>query len=208
MPKSRLSADDRREQIIEKAAEVFSIKGVIGTRTRDVAEACGINEALIYSHFESKEELYREAMLRAYRQIIELWEVKENGQTDSLTALLDVLERQFQTFADNPILCANLWHGVAASIHDPILREHGRREFEKYHEFLRSFLRLGIEDGSIRPDFDVCEGMWMLRGVGLTFILRNIIDMSVQDGRGTPELFCKFIHSIMSPVREDPPAIG
>ncbi len=57
-PQPRLSAEERREQIIESARRVFEQTGFDGARTRDLAAAAGVNEALLYRHFGSKEELF------------------------------------------------------------------------------------------------------------------------------------------------------
>ena len=54
----RLSAEDRREQILNVAAQLFSRQGFSGTRTREIAEAAGVNEAIIFRHFPKKEDLY------------------------------------------------------------------------------------------------------------------------------------------------------
>ncbi|WP_293046534.1 TetR/AcrR family transcriptional regulator [Mycobacterium sp.] len=61
-PQPRLSADERREQIIESARLVFEQAGFDGARTRDLATAAGVNEALLYRHFASKEELFEAAV--------------------------------------------------------------------------------------------------------------------------------------------------
>lgn len=61
-PQPRLSADERREQIIDSARQVFEQSGFNGARTRDLAAAAGVNEALLYRHFESKEELFEAAV--------------------------------------------------------------------------------------------------------------------------------------------------
>jgi len=60
----RLSGTKRRDQIITSARSVFVEQGLAGTRTRDLAEAAGVNEALIYQHFGSKRELFDEAVIR------------------------------------------------------------------------------------------------------------------------------------------------
>lgn len=54
----RLSAEDRRLQIVRAAIELFSRKGFEGTTTKEIAMASGINEAIIFRHFTTKEELY------------------------------------------------------------------------------------------------------------------------------------------------------
>jgi TetR/AcrR family transcriptional regulator len=61
-PQPRLSADERREQIIDSARLVFERSGFDGARTRDLAAAAGVNEALLYRHFASKEELFEAAV--------------------------------------------------------------------------------------------------------------------------------------------------
>jgi AcrR family transcriptional regulator len=55
---SRLSATDRRQQILEVASAIFARKGYQGTTTREISGEAGINEALLFRHFPSKENLY------------------------------------------------------------------------------------------------------------------------------------------------------
>jgi len=62
IPQPRLSADERREHIIDSARLVFEKSGFDGARTRDLAAAAGVNEALLYRHFGSKEELFEVAV--------------------------------------------------------------------------------------------------------------------------------------------------
>jgi AcrR family transcriptional regulator len=57
-PRVRLSAEDRRLQIVRTAIELFARKGFTGTTTKEIALASGVNEALIFRHFATKEELY------------------------------------------------------------------------------------------------------------------------------------------------------
>jgi AcrR family transcriptional regulator len=49
---------DRRQQIIESAMELFARKGFRGTTTRDLATHAEVNEAIIFRYFKNKEELY------------------------------------------------------------------------------------------------------------------------------------------------------
>ncbi len=57
-PRVRFTAGDRRQQILEVASGLFATRGFNGTTTRHIAEAAHVNEALIFRHFPSKEELY------------------------------------------------------------------------------------------------------------------------------------------------------
>lgn len=58
----RMSGDERREQIIATAVELFSKHGFSGTTTKKIAAAAGISEAMVFRHFATKDELY-EAIL-------------------------------------------------------------------------------------------------------------------------------------------------
>ena len=61
---ARLSADERKQAIVDAVRDVFAEKGFDGTTTRELAKAAGVSEALLYKHFPSKESLYA-AMLDA-----------------------------------------------------------------------------------------------------------------------------------------------
>lgn len=54
----RVAARDRRLQIMEAAKELFARQGFEGTTTREIAERARVNEAIIFRHFPSKEDLY------------------------------------------------------------------------------------------------------------------------------------------------------
>ena len=56
--RKRMKADERRQEIIRAAMEVFARNGFGGSTTREIAENAGISEAMIYSHFRNKEDLY------------------------------------------------------------------------------------------------------------------------------------------------------
>ena len=60
---TRLAGPERRQQIINAAREVFLKQGIAGAGTRQLAEAAGINSALLYHYFESKEAIFEAAVL-------------------------------------------------------------------------------------------------------------------------------------------------
>src|SRR5579863_7173472 len=62
MALSRLDNDGRRKRIVQAAVPLFARKGFAGTTTRELAEAAGISEALLFRHFPSKQLLYREIL--------------------------------------------------------------------------------------------------------------------------------------------------
>lgn len=57
-PQTRVPARDRRLQIMTAAKELFARQGFEGTTTREIAQRAGVNEAIIFRHFSTKEDLY------------------------------------------------------------------------------------------------------------------------------------------------------
>ncbi len=56
--KKRMTADERRSQIVRVAMSLFAKNGFKGTTTREIARKAGISEAVIFKHFSKKEGLY------------------------------------------------------------------------------------------------------------------------------------------------------
>ncbi len=61
--------DERREQILFTALRLFVVKGVAGTRMRDIAAEAGMSLGLAYHYFLSKEEIYTELIRIAYEKM-------------------------------------------------------------------------------------------------------------------------------------------
>ncbi len=59
------------ERILEAARTIFQRKGYAGTRTRDIAEAAGINLALLNYYFRSKERLFQRIMLESAQRFFQ-----------------------------------------------------------------------------------------------------------------------------------------
>ncbi len=64
--------EDSKERILSCAEEVFAKKGFAGARTQEIAELAGVNKAMIYYYFESKEKLLREVLQRILFELIAL----------------------------------------------------------------------------------------------------------------------------------------
>ncbi|HEY0430960.1 MAG TPA: TetR/AcrR family transcriptional regulator [Pyrinomonadaceae bacterium] len=55
---ARLSAEERKLQILRVAVSLFSQRGFVGTTTKEIAQAAGVSEAMVFRHFATKQELY------------------------------------------------------------------------------------------------------------------------------------------------------
>jgi AcrR family transcriptional regulator len=56
----RLTAEQRRQQLVDVALELFARRGYRATTMDDIADAAGVTKPLVYQHFSSKRALYLE----------------------------------------------------------------------------------------------------------------------------------------------------
>ena len=75
---TRMTADARRQQLIEQAIHLFATTGFKGTTTKAIAQAAGVSEAVIFRHFTTKDDLYK-AILKL--------KADEAGMDETLAAL-------------------------------------------------------------------------------------------------------------------------
>jgi len=97
MSRKRLSQIERRTQIVDVAMHLFANKGFKGTTTRAIATAAGVSEAIIFRHFETKEDLYNAIIAHTIELRSRLWEsLDANIQT--IQDLPTVMRDYAQTF--------------------------------------------------------------------------------------------------------------
>ena len=65
--------DERRAQILGAAATAFAESGFAATSMADVARAAGITKLIVYRHFDSKADLYREILEQVARRLADEW---------------------------------------------------------------------------------------------------------------------------------------
>jgi AcrR family transcriptional regulator len=66
----RLTTEARRELILQAARSVFVQHGFSGSRTKMIAQAAGVSEALVYAHFESKDQLFEASILGPLEEMV------------------------------------------------------------------------------------------------------------------------------------------
>jgi TetR/AcrR family transcriptional regulator, transcriptional repressor of aconitase len=65
---SKMPSADRRTAIISAARRVFIEKGFDRTTTRELAEAAGVSEALVFKHFPNKKTLYSAIQMSCFEE--------------------------------------------------------------------------------------------------------------------------------------------
>ena len=68
-----MTAAARRRVIADAAAELFAERGYRGASIDEIARRSGVTPPVLYEHFASKRELYRELLERHFAELREVW---------------------------------------------------------------------------------------------------------------------------------------
>lgn len=71
MAPTRLTATERREQLLGVALKIFAQKGFHKSSMNDVADAAGVTKPVLYQHFDSKRALFIAALEAVGEKMIE-----------------------------------------------------------------------------------------------------------------------------------------
>lgn len=96
---------DSREKILEVAREIFQLKGKSGARMQEIADAAGVNKALLHYYFKNKEGLFKEVFQELIRKM--LLPLKQELFQKSLPLdqrIENFVDRYIDSLKENPIL--------------------------------------------------------------------------------------------------------
>lgn len=145
----RMNGQERRDQIIQGAMNIFARKGFRGTTTREIAQNLGISEALMFKYFPTKEALYRAIIEKRTDRAEEMLFPREvvNGKNDwlvfsSIATYLIKRNTQDPTFM-------RLLHYSALEGHE-LSRIFLETHAQKKIKLLSSYIQRRIKEGAFR----------------------------------------------------------
>ena len=72
-PRKRMSAATRRASIEAAATDVFAERGYRGASIDEIARRSGVTPPVLYDHFASKQDLYRQLLERHFADLRRIW---------------------------------------------------------------------------------------------------------------------------------------
>lgn len=98
---NELIRNQKREQIMQAALQVFSEKGFHSTSMSTVAKAAKVSKGLSYSYFESKDSLLKAILLQGFEHLDILEEKFPNG-LHTREEMISMLDYYIQAVQNNP----------------------------------------------------------------------------------------------------------
>lgn len=126
--KTRVTADKRREMIIEAAARVFGRRGFEATRMGDVAAEAEVAKGLLYKHFPSKDALF-EALLAQQAEVFAM-DIRKALTDGTASDPMDLLRQGFSVWVEYSLSEGPEFNFADPGIHDAydLLRERVKDE--------------------------------------------------------------------------------
>jgi len=126
---TRMSAGERRDQVVRAAVAEFAIRGLEGTSTSDIAKRVGVSQPYLFRLFPTKRDLFIAAVEFGAAQIGEVFAKAAEGKYGH--AALAAMGEAYQDLllADRTML--NLQLQQFAACHDPEIQKAVRTSMQR-----------------------------------------------------------------------------
>ena len=151
-PRAKGIDPNTREDILSAARRVFALKGYSGTSVREVAEAAGVNKAMIYYYFSDKQDLYRAVLSDSFDTLQQVWDDKIFKSNASSRKKIETYIEGFVSFQhrneDLRRILTMEYSTTGAKSEN--IKWIARRYFAKNHASLVNILKQGMRAGELR----------------------------------------------------------
>ena len=162
--RQRLTAEARRQAVLDTACGVFMRSSYRGATTAEIARAAGISEPILYRHFGSKRDLYLACLAEAWRAFRETAE--EAIAADPRSCLGAIGDAYMAKRAR--IRMVDLWiQALNEASEDTVIATALREQVREVHDFLADVIRDGQDRGVINEDRDPVAEAWIFVAAGL-----------------------------------------
>ncbi len=152
---TRLTADERRTDVIAAASKEFAARGYAGTSTQAIAERAGVSQPYLFQLFGTKKDLFIAAVHACFARTRSTFEASaKTAESGDPTAILEAMGCSYHDLLRDRDMLRLQLHAYAAC-DDPDIRTVVRREWTALHE---AVVRLsGADPAAIHSWF--AEGM-------------------------------------------------
>lgn len=142
----RKTAEERRQDILEAALNIFTEKGYNGSTTAEIARAAGVAEGTIFRHFATKKELLI-AVLKP--KIIDGIISLDKEHTDPVEFFRCFLRNRLELIKENDGLIRFMF--AEAQYHDEVREALAKGILGQGISIVQPWFEKGVEQGAFRP---------------------------------------------------------
>jgi AcrR family transcriptional regulator len=154
-PAKSVAAEETKAKIIEATIETLKTEGIVGTSARAIARAGDFNQALIYYHFGSINDVLVAALARMGEERIALYEdrVKDVDTFPELARVGAELHKE-DTAKGNITVLTQI---IAGAVGDPDLGPRLYEQFEPWNRLVEHAIDRVLEGSAFEDAFPVAD---------------------------------------------------
>jgi AcrR family transcriptional regulator len=153
-PTARATRSERTQgRILEAAGRCFAASGYSKTTVEEIAAGAGVSKALVYHHFDGKEDVLQAVLERTLDEWHEVSGIDQLPDGGSVLAGIERVHRSTVEYAQQqPLLRALFKLDMLVLIGSD--NRAVRDSMERVRESLQQAIERGVETGEIRSDLD------------------------------------------------------
>ena len=113
-PRKRIGRTARRSLIEAAASELFASRGYRGASIEEIARRSGVTPPVVYDHFESKLDLYRQLLERHFAELREVWRRNFSGDDPPRERVARSFDAWFAYVEEHPFAGRVLFRDASA----------------------------------------------------------------------------------------------
>ena len=149
---TRRRKQERKQEVLNVAAQVFHEKGYNSSSIQDIADGVGILKGSLYYWINSKEDLLYEILHGVHEEALAAVEEAVAAETETLAKLRAFIVALFSFHAKNLVRIGVFFSDFRSL--SPERQEAIISERDRYDRLLRSLIEDGKAEGVVCPDLD------------------------------------------------------
>lgn len=149
-PKPDVS-EERTEQIMNAAEQVFKRKGLNQARMDDIAEETGLSKGTLYLYFKSKQELIISILERFFQATIAKFYARVDTDLSAVDAISQFTEAAIHDYSTMLHVLPITYEFFAMAFRNKIVQKAMTNYFDHFLETLTPIIQRGIDAGELRP---------------------------------------------------------
>jgi len=173
-------SEERKDQILNAAEEVFTQKGFSEARMDDIAEETGLSKGTLYLYFKSKENLITAILDRIFQREFEQLEEINSEEVSAVEAIWIFTDLAIKDVTTMLRLMPIAYEFLALAFRNKFVQQALKEYFNRYINILIPVIQHGIDTGEFRQ-VDAKEAAIATGAVIEGTILLWVYDKSIVD---------------------------
>ena len=200
MKKTNTHAADRRDALLQAAADVFTEHGYAAATIDEVAARAGVAKGSVYTYFKSKQHLFRELFTQfnpEHEAQLLTGLANESTATGKMRLIFEAWYSRHAMRSNSPLMM-EFWQ-AAMRQEDGMLMEVFRRKYLFWRDMMAEILAEGVASGEFRSETDPPVSAAILMAMFEGLLLQGMLNVGISLDRSVFDQLIIGIFELLAP---------